>query len=287
MTTAKHLFAGAAMLLSVTLPANAQDSTPAPEVNAGTVVATVDGIEITLGHMIVMRARLPAEYQAAPPEQLFPAILDQLIQQTALSERMEGELSLGSQLALDNERRAFRAGEAVNAATANAVSDEAIAAYYAENYTGADPEQEYNAAHILVETEEEAKAIKAELDGGADFATLAREKSTGPSGPNAGDLGWFTKGMMVEPFEAAVLTLEAGQISEPVQTQFGWHVIQLKEVRFKEAPPLDTVRGEIVQSLQRAAIEKAISDATGAAEIVRSSDGIDPAVLSDMSIVLE
>lgn len=287
MTTAKHLFAGAALLLSVALPVSAQDSSPAREVNADTVVATVDGIDITLGHMIVMRARLPAEYQAVPPEQLFPAILDQLIQQTALSERMEGELSRGSLLALDNERRAYRAGEAVNRATENAVSDEAVAAYYAENYAGADPEQEYNAAHILVETEEEARAIKAELDGGADFATLAREKSTGPSGPNAGDLGWFTKGMMVEPFEEAVLLLEAGQISEPVQTQFGWHVIQLKEIRFKEAPALDAVRGEIVQSLQRAAIEKAIADATAGAEIVRSDEGIDPALIGDMSIVLD
>lgn len=300
MPFALHLLRSAAMAALVALPAAAQDAgqpagngeapaeaaeAPARDLTADTVVATVDGEEVTLGQMIVMRTRLPEQYQALPDEVLFTAILDQIIQQIALARSGAGELSRGSQIALENERRTLIAGEALTAATQGVVTEDALQQLYDERYANSPAMTEYNAAHILVETEEEAAAIKAEIEGGADFAELARERSTGPSGPNAGDLGWFTEGMMVEPFEQAVLAMEAGQVSDPVQTQFGWHVIRLNETRLQEAPALDEVRDELTAEVQTKAIKDAVAAATEAVEVVREDAGIDPAVLRNIELV--
>ena len=129
------------------------------------------------------------------------------------------------------------------------------------------------------------EAIRAELDGGADFATLAAEKSTGPSGPNGGDLGWFGLGMMVKPFEDAVLLLQPGQLSDPVQTQFGWHVIKLMETRAATAPTLEETRDELAGELQQKAVESEVTALTEAAAITRNVEGIDPAVLKNTTLI--
>ena len=250
-----------------------------------TVVATVNGTDITLGHMIVLRQRLPQQYQQLPPDILFNGILDQLVQQTLLGDQIE-ELSTASRVTLDNEERALRAAEEARRVVEEAMTDEAIQAAYDELYGNAEPETEYNASHILVETEEEAAALVTELEGGADFAELAMEKSTGPSGPRGGELGWFGAGAMVPPFEEAVVSLDVGAISAPVQTQFGWHVIKLNETRVKDAPALEQVRGELLENVQAAAIESRIEALTETAEIVRPDlEGIDPIILNDPSIL--
>lgn len=130
-------------------------------------------------------------------------------------------------------------------------TEEEILAVYAEQVELAPPLQ-YKARHILVATQGEAVDVIAELDGGADFATLAAEKSTGPSGPNGGDLGWFSPGQMVAPFTAAVESLEDGAYTaQPVQTDFGWHVILREESRETEAPPFESVRENIEQVVQQ------------------------------------
>jgi parvulin-like peptidyl-prolyl isomerase len=154
--------------------------------------------------MIVLRAQLPEQYQQLPPEVLFDGVLEQLINQEILAQQDEA-VARAIELRLDNERRALQANEVITDFAATAVTEEAIQAAYDEAVAGAEAEQEFNAAHILVETEDEALALIEELNGGADFAALAQEHSTGPSGPNGGSLGWFGLGMMVPPFEAAVL----------------------------------------------------------------------------------
>jgi len=183
---------------SLALPAFAQDDAAAntdaqtdaqTDVTAETVVATVNGTNITIGNMIIARATLPEQYQQLPPEVLFKGILDQLVQQTALSQDYEGDLPTRITLALENERRQLIAGEVIEKAMAQDVSQEELQAAYDEAYTDAEPTEEFSASHILVETEEDAKAVKTELDEGADFAELAKEKSTGPSGPAGGTWG--------------------------------------------------------------------------------------------------
>lgn len=251
-----------------------------------TVVATVNGVDVTLGQMIMLRAALPQQYNQLPPEVLFKGILDQLVQQILLEQSYEGDVPKGVALSLENERLARMAGVAVEDFLTTAVTEEQVKAAYEEKYAESDG-KEYKARHILVETEDEARALIKELDGGADFAKLAQEKSTGPSGPNGGDLGWFGPGMMVKPFEDATFTMERGSYTkDPVQTQFGWHVILLEDVRDKAAPALDEVRAEIEGELQNAAVEAHIDALTEKAEIDRSgAEDIDPTLLTNMDLV--
>tara|TARA_R110002049_G_scaffold44333_6_gene130251 strand:+ start:111879 stop:112727 length:849 start_codon:yes stop_codon:yes gene_type:complete len=270
-----------AIAASMALPVAAQD-----EAGVDTVVATVNGTNITVGHMIVALASLPEQYQQLPDEVLFKGILDQLVQQTALADTHTGDLPSRITLALENETRSLTAGEVVEKVMANEVSEADLQAAYDEEYASAEPEQEFNAAHILVETEEEAKAIKEEVEGGADFAEVAREKSTGPSGPSGGSLGWFGKGMMVPAFEAAVTGMEPGAISDPVETQFGWHVIKLNEVRVADAPALDDVREELELELRQARVQAAIEKVTESADVDRSAaEGIDPTLLRKIELL--
>lgn len=271
-----------ALVLALAAPARAEG----PDLT--TVVATVNGTDITLGHMVATKQNLPQQYQTLPDDVLFEGILDQLIQQTVLSDSVGDDLNNVAQLLIENEIRTIRAGLAIDRKIAAAVTEDAIAAEYTAVYAGIEPATEYNASHILVETQDEALALISELGGGADFAELAREKSTGPSGPNGGSLGWFTEGMMVPPFEAAVMALEIGAVSGPVETQFGWHVITLVETRLQDAPALDDVRGELAAGLQQAAIEDAVTALTEAAEVVRSEDpALTPAALSAVTLELE
>lgn len=266
------------LFAAMAMPAAAQD--------ADTVVATVNGTDITVGHMIVARASLPQQFQQLPDEVLFTGILDQLINQTLLAQAFDGELPKRTGLQLENETRSLTAGEELEALFEEKLTDEAIQAAYKDKYEGVTPQEEYNASHILVATEEEAKAIKDELDAGADFAATAREKSTGPSGPNGGQLGWFGAGAMVPTFEAAVIALEVGEVSEPVQTDFGWHVIILNETRTPDAPTLDEVRDELLQDVRDKVVEDYVASLTEAAQIERTgATDVDPSVLSDLSLV--
>ena len=294
------LIAGAAIAFATASPLLAQETGPATEapaeapteapaemqkVTADTVVATVNGEDITIGHLVLAKFSLPDQYQALPNEVLFDGLIDQLIQQTVLGQAM-GEMTTRAQIQLDNERRSIVAAEQIGKVVSEAVTDDAIAAAYDAEYSDAEPTQEWDASHILVETEEEAQALITELEGGADFAELARTKSTGPSGPNGGALGWFGPGMMVKPFEDAVVGMEVGAVAGPIQTQFGWHVIKLNDARMKGAPPLEEVRDEIVAKLENDAVEQALATLLGAAEIERADvSGIDPNVLSDPAIL--
>lgn len=270
-------------LPGLTLPAHAQE-----DVTADTVVATVNGTEITLGHMLVLRAGLPDQFAQLPAEVLYSGILDQLVQQTLMVGAHSGEMSRRSQLMLDNERRAVMASEEINRITDAAVTDAAIEAYFQANYLEGADVPEYRAAHILVETEETALELIGLLENGADFAALAQEHSTGPSGPGGGQLGWFGPGMMVEPFQEAVEQMEVGDVSAPVQTQFGWHVILLSETRVADRPELEEVRLEIEDALRTAAVADAIEALSAQGTIDRSAgDALDPSVLNNTELLAD
>jgi peptidyl-prolyl cis-trans isomerase C len=249
------------------------------------VIATVNGTNITLGEMIITRAQLPQQYQQLPDDVLFQGILDQLVQQQLLADQ-QGEEPARVTMAVKNERRSLMAGEAINTLMNAAVSDEALQAAYDASYATAEPEEEYNASHILVATEEEAKAAIARIEGGAEFGTVAQELSSDTSAANGGNLGWFTKGTMVPEFEAAVVALEVGAVSAPVQTQFGWHVIKLDEKRLKDKPTLDAVRQELTAQVQQAALEARIEELKAAATITLPEEGaVDPALLKDLTLL--
>lgn len=255
--------------------------------DASTIVATVNGTEVTLGHMIALREKLPAQYQSLPDDVLFKGILDQLIQQTAL-EQSVGEPKLRDRMTLENDRRGYLSGVALQSVVAGAVTDQALQAAYDEKFKNAEPKKEYHASHILVETEEKANDLKAQVEGGADFAELAKANSIDPgSGANGGELGWFGLGMMVKPFEDAVVSAEIGKIVGPVQSQFGYHLILVTETRDAKAPSLDEMRDELAAEIEQAAVQAHITDLTAKAEVTRPGEGLDPALLRDATLLGE
>jgi peptidyl-prolyl cis-trans isomerase C len=134
-----------------------------------------------------------------------------------------------------------------------ATTDEAMKKVYEEASKQITGEQEVHARHILVETEDEAKAVEAELKKGADFAELAKKKSKDPGASDGGDLGFFTKDQMVPEFSAVAFSLEPGKISDPVKTQFGWHIIKVEEKRNRKAPTFEQVKSQIETYVTRKA----------------------------------
>ncbi|WP_244488327.1 peptidylprolyl isomerase [Devosia sp. Root436] len=242
-------------------PALAQDAAPAAEapaaaaapVSPDTVVATVGGEAITEADLSFAAEDLTQELQQMPPEQRKPFLVRVLIDMKVMAQagRDAGmaETPLFQQRLKYLEERSLR--RAFFAETiANAVTEEAVRADYDKFVADFVPADEIRASHILVASEEEANAIKAELDGGADFAAIAKEKSIDPGAANGGDLGFFGKGMMVAPFETAAFALtDIGQISAPVQSQFGWHIIKLEEKRQSTPPAFEQVASQLQQQL--------------------------------------
>lgn len=272
-----QLLRATGLAVSVAMPAIAQD--------ADTVLVTVNGTEITLGHVVALQERLPEQYRQLEDDVLFNGILEQLIQQTTLAQEMEKNPSDKLAIQQENETRAFLAGQLLEKVGTAEISEDDIQAAYAAQYASGEPEQEFNASHILVETQQEAMNLIEEISAGADFAEMARAHSTGPSGPNGGELGWFGRGAMVPAFEEAVLSLEDGDVTEaPVETQFGWHIVKRNESRVKAAPVLDQVRAEIENTLRSQALESEIQRLTDSATIERSDVEIDPAIIRNVDI---
>ena len=256
--------------------------------DADSVLASVNGYDITLGHLVALLSRLPEQYQTLEDDVLYSGMLDQLIDQTVIAQSVSADPSTDDkriQLTLANERIALLASMVFDDLSKADVAEEDLQAAYDAQYGNTEPAKEFNASHILVETAEEAQAIVEELNGGADFAETAIAKSTGPSGPRGGDLGWFGSGRMVPEFETAVVTLEPGEISEPVQTQFGWHVIKLDDTRDVAPPTLDEVRAELSEQIRETSIEGALETLRVDAEITRTEIEIPPSAIRQLELL--
>ena len=251
-----------------------------------TVVVTVNGKDITVGHVIALANRLPDRFKQLPDIDLFKGVVDQLIQQSLLSHEVDAD-SKAIRLSIENETRALLATVALGEVEDAATTDELIEKAYNDQYSDATGTQEFNAAHILVKTENEAKDLVTKLESGVDFAQLARAKSTGPSGPNGGALGWFGLGQMVPQFEQAVVIMDIGAISPPVKTQFGWHVIKLNEKREKQAAPLVDVRAQLIERLQTVAVEKYLNNIELTADIKRSDRKFDPSIIRQSKLLAD
>lgn len=236
------------------------------------VLATVDGEEITRTDFLLALENLPAEYRGLPPDVLLPAITDQLIDLKLMAAK-------GRESGIEDDERYSERLEFfklrlqrqyyISDRVAERVSDEDVESRY-ETFKAEFPEaEEVSARHILVATEEEAKALVSELDGGADFAELAQARSTGPSSTRGGDLGYFQREQMVPEFAEAAFALEVGEVSAPVQTQFGWHVIKLEDRRQVEPPSFEEAEPQLRAELSNAAVAEVVEEARSAATIER------------------
>lgn len=237
------------------------------------VVAVVDGHEIKLSDLEAVKAMLPAQVQQMPTQLIFKPLLDQVIDTRLMS---EGALNAGldkkdryvQSMALLRER--LLRDEFITANVESQITDEKLMPLYEEWKKNQKPEPEINARHILVKEKKDAEAIIKQLAGGADFAKIAKEKSIGPSKVKGGDLGWFSKGQMVKAFDEAVFKLEKGKVSkEPVKTRFGWHVIKVEDVRMKDVPPFDKVKGKLAQELHTKLYKEAVEKLRADAKIVK------------------
>ena len=278
------LTAGLLAGIALATPAWADDKA----YDASTVLATVNGTEITLGHVIAMRDQLPQQYQSLPDDVLMTGLVDQLVDQELLAEAQSASPEsdpLQVRLAVDNQRRGALAGIAANAAVVDAIDDAKIKAAYDAEIAAFQPAPEFSAAHILVDSEEKAKALKAEIDGGKDFAEVAKANSSDGSAASGGDLGWFGLGQMVPEFEAAVTTLEVGQVSEPVKSQFGWHLIKLNEKRDSAPPTLDEARPELENQLRQAALQARLEELRAAATIEKPETDTPPAAIRESNLL--
>lgn len=217
---------------------------------------------------------------------LYKGLIDQAIQQTALEQSVADAKTKRDEIWMRTDQRSYMAGKALQAIVQAAVTDEALQAAYDEKYASAPAAKEYSAQHILVDSVEKANELKSQIDGGADFGELAKTNSTDTgSAVNGGDLGWFGLGMMVKPFEDAVVAAAPGSVVGPVQTDFGWHIIKVNEVRDATKPTIDEVREELAAELEQKAVEAHVTELTGKAEIARPGEGLDPALLRDATLL--
>lgn len=248
----------AALAQEATAPAAA-----APAVAPETVVATIGDLTITEADLAFAAEDLQQELQQVPAEErrafLVTVLIDMKVMAKAAKDAGMADTELFKRRLQYLEERTLRRDYFTQKIAAS-VTEESIKAAYDEYVKDFKPVEEVHARHILVATEEEAKAVKAELEGGKPFEVLAMEKTTDPSGKqNGGDLGFFAKGMMVPEFEAVAFTLEPGKVSDPVQSQFGWHVIKLEEKRMSAPPAIEQLQQQLGQQVMFKAFDESVA----------------------------
>ena len=263
----------AVVVLSAPLGAlRAADSDPA--------IARVNGVDIHESDLALAEEEVGGNMPTMSPEQKRDYLVTYLTDLVVLSQAAEKQ-NLGDRpdvkqrLMFDHNRLLMEA--MLQDAGKAAVSDGELHKVYDEAVKQMPGEEEVRARHILVPTEDEAKAILAQLRNGADFATLAKEKSKDPGASEGGDLGYFTKEQMVPEFAAAAFKLDKGQISDPVKTQFGWHIIKVEDKRVKPTPTFDQVKGQVVAYVEHRAQAALVEKLRGEATIERLDKPAAPA----------
>jgi peptidyl-prolyl cis-trans isomerase C len=233
--------------------APAADTGLPPQPTANSVVATVGGENITEADLAFAAEDLGQDLQQIPQDQIRAVLLAQMIDlklmaQAGHAAKLEDSDLYKQRLSYLTDRALRRAY--TKAQVSDTITEDEIKAAYDKQVAAMPSVDEIHARHILVSSEDDAKAIKAQLDGGADFATLAKAKSIEPGAKDSGgDLGYFTQDKMVKPFGDAAFALKVNEISQPIQTQFGWHIIQVLDRRPAAKPTLQALTQQIGQQL--------------------------------------
>ena len=266
----KHIFLLALLAAFLTAEPAAIRAQDAKD-NNNPIVASVNGYEIRQSNVAAAFDRLPAQYQQIPVNNLYPQLVEQLVT-NHLMEVAGRALDLHKDEKVLQQIRDFESAAIQQAyiqrKIAEQVTEEGILRVYEETIGSADGPEEVRASHILVETEEKGMEMLKQLADGADFAELAREHSTGPTGPRGGDLGYFTRESMAEPFSAAAFSLDIGAIGpDPVKTEFGWHVIKVIDKRRQAPADLEESRARIQDLLTREFVTAHMSELRANAEI--------------------
>ena len=238
-------------------------------------VATVNGTEIQLKEILDLIEQLPEEYQNQPLTNYFDQMVDEVINTRLAAEAGQKSALSGDPKVIAAMRVAAQKVLAENwlrTELAKSVTEEAIEKAYDAYVADTASREEVKASHILLADEQTAISAIQKLKDGADFSELAQEISTGPSGPNGGDLGYFGRGAMVPAFEQAAFSLDTGSFtSSPVQSQFGWHVIKLFDKRISEAPSQEDMSQQLIQNITKLSFARIIETLRADAEIEKTS----------------
>jgi peptidyl-prolyl cis-trans isomerase C len=254
--------------LTIGAAALAQETSPGDD----PVVATVDGTPVHRAEVEAAARGLPEQMRQMPIEMLYGVLLDRVIDFRLLAneaERQNVDEDPAAEAALAQARAAVLREFLVQQTIEQGLTEDKLRALYEERKAAEGfAQEEVHARHILLQTQDEAKAVIEELEGGADFAAVAQEHSVGPSAPSGGDLGFISRDQVVPEFADAAFALDAGETSPPVQTQFGWHVIDVLERRNVE-PSYDETAPQLRQELAREIVTALVEDLRSGAEIER------------------
>jgi peptidyl-prolyl cis-trans isomerase C len=279
LMTLRAILALSFALLAV--PVWAQDAKPAKPAAAADdpVVARVNGMEMRRSDAVELMRSLPPQLQKQPPDKLYPMVLDQMVStllvvQAGRKSKLQDDPAVKKRVALAQDQ--IIADAYVQRLLAKSVTDDKLHARY-DKFVKETPErEEVKARHILLPTEDEAKAVIVQLKGGADFAKLAGEKTTDPAGKaSGGDLGYFTKDEMVPEFADAAFKLKNGEFTEtPVKSQFGWHVIKVEDRRTAKPPSFEQMKPRLANDVSRQIVTDKIKELRVAAKVdVYNIDG--------------
>ncbi len=270
-------------------PALAQSQPPAATAPKATdIVATVDGEAITEAELAFAAEDLAQDLKSVPANEqrafLVSVMIDMKLMANAARKLELNKTELFQRRKNYLIERALRRAYFADKIGPQA-NEEKVRAAYKEFAATFKPQEELRASHILVATRQDAEKIKAELDAGRPFADLAKEKSTGPSGPKGGDLGYFTRGRMIKEFEDAAFALKVGEVSDPVKTKFGWHIIKLVDRRQSAPPKFEQVARELSQQMMVSAFDKTIRDLKQTADIKITDPALAAAFAADAKAI--
>ena len=282
------LAAVAAMLLVLPIAAAcSKKSFEAPAASGpDPVIARVNGVDIKQSDLALAEEDVGADMQTVSPDAKRDHLISYLadiimVTQAADKKNVADNPDFKRRLAF--LRNKLLMGYELQEETKAAITDEALRQTYEDAVKSVGGQEEVRARHILVEKEDEAKAILEQLKGGADFATLAKEKSKDPGAAEGGDLGYFSKEQMVPEFAEVAFKMYPGQLSNPVKTQFGWHIIKLEDKRTKQPPEFEKVKDQIEQFLARKAQTEFITKLRQTAKIERLDKQGEPSKQGEQS----
>ncbi len=267
----------AALGLSACQQSGSENEADATAPDPANVIARVNGKPISETALDAQVQALSAQGRAVDRNQALQELITvELLAQEAEKQGLPEQPEIAAEI--ERRRASLLAQHLIRAEIVNReVTDEEVRTRYDEEVAAGEGGKEYRARHILVETEVEARGLIGELDDGADFGSLAKEHSTGPSGEQGGDLGWFQTDQMVPPFGNAVEALKAGQYtSDPVETQFGWHVVLLEDTRAVEPPAFEDVRAQLRSRMVSERIQQFVADLRQQGEVEIVSDELNP-----------
>ena len=254
--------------------------------SADTPFIEVNGKIVKFGSAIIAFSKIRQSKASIDEKTIFSQVVQQLINEELLSQNIDKENQL-TLLALEHEKRSAKAAQMVSKILKNFPNDELLNSAYenlSEQYKNA---LEYNASHILVKEEGQAITILKDLKKGKAFDEMAKEHSIGPTGKNGGKLDWVELNRMVPEFSTALMVLSEGDISQPVKTKFGWHLIKLNKTREKKIPAFKDIRSQLAQNLRQKKVNDYLSSLTENSKIEFLVKDINPNEIANVKLLEE